>query len=232
MSDPWAERRRLADRAYLDDPERGEGRESDFVHWVVPHLRASGGREVVEVGCGRGRDAAWLALEGFRVRGVDLSEVAIERAIERQRELTEPARSRLRLVLGEATRQLEGTPPASVDAVLAHVVYATWSAAEIAAYLPAVHRALRPGGLHLFSVRDTDDPRAGQGTPVGRHTYRGGPHAVPYRYYTAPDLDEWTAPRFERVATLHATGDHLFYVADRRRELPPEPPPPARGARA
>ena len=233
MTDPWAERAKRSDQAYLDYPDRGEGEESPFVHWAQGHLGggiAGGSRpEIVEAGCGRGRDAAWLALEGYRVRGVDLSEVAIERAIERQRALAEPARSRLTFVLGEAARYVEGLSPGSIDAVVAHLVYPTWQPPEVDRWLAAVHRALRPRGLHLFSVRGVDDPLEGRGTQVGPHTWIGGPHLVPYRYYAAADLDAFTHERFERVETLHSPDTHLYFVADRRREHPPAPPPAPRG---
>ena len=46
----------------------------------IPLLRASGARDVLELGCGTGHDAARLAAEGLRVVAVDLSAETIERA--------------------------------------------------------------------------------------------------------------------------------------------------------
>lgn len=37
-------------------------------------------RRVLDLGCGQGRNAVWLAAQGHRVTGIDLSPVAIERA--------------------------------------------------------------------------------------------------------------------------------------------------------
>ena len=233
MTGPWESRARASDDAYRDNPERGRGDAMGFLPWALTSLRGSPGtREIVEVGCGSGEDAGRLALEGYRVKGIDFSAVAIERAIDHQRTLREPFRSRIEFVHGEAGQFLLGRPPGSADAVIAHLVYMSWSEDEIDTVLGAVHRVLRPGGLHLFAVRATSDPLHGQGACVAPHTFQGGPHAFPYRYYTLADTDRFTRRGFERVSSLATRATHRLYIADRRAEGSPDAPPldPARGS--
>lgn len=51
------------------DPEHVAAR---FVHDVV--TRFDGGRDLLDIGCGTGRDAGWLSRNGYRVAGLDSSE--------------------------------------------------------------------------------------------------------------------------------------------------------------
>ena len=219
MTDVWADRARAAEAAYVRDPERGSGEDNPFVLWVVARLqRTAGVREVIELGCGSGSDAARLAREGYRVHGVDFAPTAIELATARREALGEPFRSRLAFVEGEATQFLEGRPPASADAVVANLVYMSWSPPELVRLAAAVRRALRPGGLHLYSVRTTTDPNAGKGARVAPNTYLGGPHVVPYRYFTADDVDELSRSGFDRLERLSSRETHRLFVADGRRD--------------
>jgi ubiquinone/menaquinone biosynthesis C-methylase UbiE len=55
--------------------ERGPSRNMEE---FVPYLNK--GDKILDAGCGSGRDAIYLAQQGFEVWGIDISEVAIERA--------------------------------------------------------------------------------------------------------------------------------------------------------
>ena len=220
MTGPWDERASIAEAAYLGDPDRGTGEPRLFAEWAIGRVKKFAGvRDVVELGCGPGRDSGRLALEGFRVQGVDFSPTAIERALAWQRSLREPYRSRLSFVHGEALQFLEGRPPASADVVLANVVYGTWTDPEIERLSGLLYRLLRPGGFHLFAVRHASDPNAGKGSRVGPHTYLGGPHDVAYRYYTVDELEDRMGPKFERLETLFTKESHLLFALDRRRKV-------------
>lgn len=77
-SDIW--NRRWGDDSYQPQFQLVESdavlREAVEVGWFTPTMRA------VDVGCGLGYDAAWLAEQGFEVVGIDFSIRAIERARE------------------------------------------------------------------------------------------------------------------------------------------------------
>jgi SAM-dependent methyltransferase len=55
--------------------------------YVRARLGSADPAYVVDIACGNGRNALWLARRGWRVTGVDISGVAIERARERGKEL-------------------------------------------------------------------------------------------------------------------------------------------------
>src|SRR5579859_5894669 len=61
----------------------------------------------VEVGCGTGDNAIWLAQRGFRVVGVDLAEIAIEKARKKAAEAETPCSF---LALDILTSDVEGGP--------------------------------------------------------------------------------------------------------------------------
>ena len=68
------------DQRYLGD---GSGPVAELglppIFMTHEHLFPTGG-EALELACGRGRSAVWLATRGMAVRGVDVSPVAIEMA--------------------------------------------------------------------------------------------------------------------------------------------------------
>jgi SAM-dependent methyltransferase len=63
---------------------------------------ADAGESVVDIGCGRGRHAIRLALHGYRVTGLDLS----ERSIEMARERAASERQEVRFVVGDMRNAL------------------------------------------------------------------------------------------------------------------------------
>lgn len=66
----WDERYAVADQVWSGEPN---GALVDGVQGLNP------GR-ALDVGCGEGADAVWLAQQGWEVTGLDVSEVALERA--------------------------------------------------------------------------------------------------------------------------------------------------------
>ena len=118
-----------------------------------------GGR-VLEVGCGTGTNALWLAARGFDVLGVDLSPLAIERARAKLGDSASPCRFEVRNFLKD--------PPKAVfdfvfDRGCFHVFDAPRERKRFAALVAGV---LAPGGLWLSLIgsteggpRDTGPPR-------------------------------------------------------------------------
>ena len=118
------------------------------------------GRSAVELGCGAGREAAFLADQGWVVQTFDadptvvetIAELGTDRAIEH-------TRARL-----EDLREL---PPC--DLVLACVSLPFVPRGAFAALWGAVLRALRPGGVLAVDLfGDRDDWAAGDGTFLTR----------------------------------------------------------------
>jgi len=214
--DPWTERRTVSESQYAGDPGRFDGAESGFARWVVPRLGAMTGSHLVEIGCGPGRDLCHYARHGFAVLGIDHAPSAIEGARHRTALLPEPARSRARVLYGEAVASLLSLPEESQDAVVAHLVYGSFTPKELTGLSGAVARTLRPGGTHAFAVRATSDPRFQQGQKVDGDTLLGGPHLVPYRYFTLESAAEVPGARFTVEERVRIAPEHLLYVRARR----------------
>jgi SAM-dependent methyltransferase len=111
----------------------------------------------LEVGCGTGVEAAWLAGRGFKVTAVDLSTTAIDRARERS------------LAAGVEVDLRVGSFPEDdepfdfmFDFGCFHVF---GEVAEREAFAQHVARCLRPGGRWLSTLGSTEGPPRDHGPP-------------------------------------------------------------------
>ncbi len=189
-----------------------EGRPSRFARWSRPRIREVGpAARVLELGCGPGRDARYLARAGFRVHAVDHAAPAIARA-----RATVPRPPNLTFELAEARVALERRRSGSFDVVYAHALYMMLPDRELSWWLQEIRRVLRPGGIHLFAVRASTDPRARAGREVAPGVWRGPSHRTPFRYFRARTLDALTRAGFERVARHYERAARLWFVCDRR----------------
>ena len=83
MSDPqrpWYEAWFDRDEYEIVYRHRDEEEAARLISLLERATGASAGESVVDIGCGRGRHAIRLALHGYRVTGLDLSERSIEMA--------------------------------------------------------------------------------------------------------------------------------------------------------
>ncbi len=92
----------------------------------------------LDVGCGEGRNAVWLAEQGWRVTGVDFSEVGLDKA----RRLAEDRGVGVEWVAAD----LRSYRPAESSYDLVVVLYLHLLADERRAIHAALAAALRPGG--------------------------------------------------------------------------------------
>jgi SAM-dependent methyltransferase len=189
---------------------------SGFVRWALPWLRSVPGTDVVEIGSGAGRDLRFLVENGFRVRGVDFSPEAVRIARVLLAALPEEVSVRGSIEHGDAEHFLLGVPADSVPAVLGLVLYETLSEEELVRLFAAIHRALSPGGLHLWCVRDDTHPLRekvamippNQGGPPGTH--------VAHTFFSEARCNSLSGAGFERVQLERRPETHYFFVADRK----------------
>ena len=145
-----------AQKAYWDEYYRGLGERGSDLDWggrwtapFLPLLRAAGARDVLELGCGTGNDAARLAGEGLHVVATDLSTEAVAAARQKYGDLVDVRV--VDMVVGLPF------PEASFDAVMANVALHMFTDAVTRAVFADVRRVLRDGGLFLFHVNAHDD---------------------------------------------------------------------------
>jgi SAM-dependent methyltransferase len=133
------ERRALWDERHREREIESDGPDSTLVAQVSG---MTPGR-AMDVACGSGTNAVWLAARGWRVTGVDWSAVALEKARARA------ARAGVEVTWIEADLLEWTPPPGSVDLVT--VLYLHLVPDERRVAYAAVARAVAPGG-HLLVI--------------------------------------------------------------------------------
>lgn len=111
----------------------------------------------LDVACGEGRNAVWLAERGWRVTGVDFADVALAKAAE----LAAARRVEVEWVLGDV---LELIPePRSFDLVV--VLYLQLPGDQLALALRRAADAVAPGGTLIVLGHDATNLTDGYGGP-------------------------------------------------------------------
>ena len=149
----WDERYAASDRIWSGRPNP---RLVEHATELMPGI-------AVDVGCGEGADAVWLAERGWRVTGVDVSVVALERAKQHAGEAGLADRTswlQADLVAGDAL-------PAGADLVSAQYLHVPGDV--FAAVYAGIAAAVRPGGALLVVGHHPADRDTGLRNPRLSH---------------------------------------------------------------
>lgn len=118
---------------------------SDMYALLLRHFRPG---PTVDVGCGSGRDLAWLSAQGFDALGVEASSGLLTQA--------RTLHPDLRFALMHLP-ELEGLQAGSLQNVLCETVIMHLPEAQVAAATRRLRELLRPGGTLYLSWRVTPD---------------------------------------------------------------------------
>ena len=136
------------------------GRHSEELQRVIADDQIEPCR-VVELGCGSGINAVWLAQKGFDVTAIDISTLAIERAKQRAAEANVSVQFILADVL-DLPGQF-GPFPFVFDRGCYHAVRRS----DVQGFLRTLRQVTTPRSLGLFLTGNARDPHEpGQGPPV------------------------------------------------------------------
>ncbi len=144
----WDERYRSADLVWGTTPNR----------WVERELAGLAPGRALDLACGEGRNALWLAARGWRVSALDFSAVALDKG--RTLELRQAPPTPVHWVHADAT-----TYRSAEHVDLALLCYLQLPPAEWQAALSCAVGALSPGGTLLVIGHDSTNIAEGVGGP-------------------------------------------------------------------
>ena len=150
-AESWDERYRSAELVWGAEPNQ----------FIRQQCQGFAPGEALDLACGEGRNALWLARLGWRVLGVDCSPVAIERA--RSLTANEPADIARRTTWRVA--DLTTDPPRSRSADLVVVSYLHLPSAQWTSLSRSAARAVKPGGHLVVVGHDVSNLASGVGGP-------------------------------------------------------------------
>ncbi|MEI5672905.1 MULTISPECIES: class I SAM-dependent methyltransferase [unclassified Nocardioides] len=136
----WDERYAGSDRIWSGNPNRR----------LVEHVDGLRPGTALDVGCGEGADAVWLARHGWQVVGVDVSQVALDRAAEHAEQNGVGRQCRWQQV-----DLMAGGPLPEADLVSVHFLHLPDPQFERA--YAAAAAAVRPGGTLLVGAHHPAD---------------------------------------------------------------------------
>ena len=146
-ADAWDTRYRDAELLWSAEPNQ-------FVAAELADLPAG---TALDLACGEGRNAVWLAGRGWRVTAVDFSPVAVDRG----RSLASARDVEVTWLVEDIVTWRP--PDVAFDAVV--VAYLQLPIEELARVLPAAAAAVAPGGVLVAVGHDRDNLTRGYGGP-------------------------------------------------------------------
>ncbi|QQM46862.1 class I SAM-dependent methyltransferase [Streptomyces liliifuscus] len=161
--------------------------------------------QALDVGCGEGGDALWLALHGWQVTAVDISATALQRAA------TAAAAADVEGRVAWTRADLNITPPPADAFDLVSVQYFPLALQPDHTALRGLLNAVAPGGTLLFASHDLADlsPRPEQGFDPGDYYQPGDIAGLLDRDWTV--LINETRPRTAPApAGTHHTHDTVL----------------------
>ena len=150
---------------------------------------------ILELGCGQGRDTIFFAQSGFQVFALDYSEVAIQTIKEKAGQAGVSGKI---IALRQDVRQPLPFQDGLLDACYAHMLYCmALTTVELEFLSQEIRRVLKTGGLNIYTVRHTGDPHYGKGIHRGEEMYEVGGFIV--HFFSREKVDQ-LARGYEIVA--------------------------------
>jgi SAM-dependent methyltransferase len=166
---------------------------TEFVAEIISLLPA--GTTIVELGCGKGNDAAYFAQHGYSVLAIDFSQVMIQRNAERYRHLP---------TLTFQVANIDQPFPWENDsfgAVYARLSLHYFSDAVTKAVFQEIHRILKPEGLLAFLCKSVHDSLYGQGEKIEQDMFMREGHV---RHFFSEDYAKACLGEGFKVETLQS----------------------------
>jgi SAM-dependent methyltransferase len=172
----------------------------------VALFQREGKRKILELGSGQGRDTLLFLRNGFEICAVDYSEKGLEDLRNKAKRL---GMGRFVQTVRHDVRRLLLFKANTFDACFSHMLYCmALTTAELETLSAETRRVLKPGGLNLYTVRNTHDPDYGAGIHRGEDMYEDEGFIVRY----------FTRDKVERLAL----GSQLLDIEEFEESKPPK----------
>jgi SAM-dependent methyltransferase len=136
---------------------------------TAAELKMAGVQRLLELGGGQGRDTVFFAAHGFDVHALDYSSTGVGEIL---RAAVQAGVSQRVTASEHDVRRRLPAADASFDACYSHMLFCmALTTAELASLSAEILRVLRPGGLCVYTVRNTSDPDFGRGIHRGEGLY-------------------------------------------------------------
>jgi SAM-dependent methyltransferase len=140
--------------------------------WAAGLFAREQARDLLELGAGQGRDTPAFLRAGLTVTALDYAAGALTRL--QQTATGAGLADRLTTIAHDARKPLP-LPDGGFDAAYSHMLFnMALTTAELETLTGEVHRVLRPGGLHVYTVRHTGDAHYGAGASHGDGMFENG----------------------------------------------------------
>ncbi|MCE5296634.1 MAG: class I SAM-dependent methyltransferase [Euryarchaeota archaeon] len=141
---------------------------SELAVSALPAFKDNKVRNILELGCGQGRDTWFFAKNGFEMTALDYSEAGICQ----MKEKAKGQGAKVSLKVHDARDPLP-FPDDSFDAIYSHMFFTMeFTEEEVAKMLAECQRVLRPGGINIYSVRNDHDPHYGKFIAKGKDMWQ------------------------------------------------------------
>jgi SAM-dependent methyltransferase len=149
-------------------------------------FKDEGVQDVLELGCGQGRDSFYFARNGLSVYAIDYSDTSVCQMRDKAKE---QALDKLVTLKVRDVRRGIQLPDESVDAVFSNSFFdMELREDEIFSILQDCFRVLRPGGLNIYSVRCEHDPQFGKFVHIDEDMYQN-PMGFVVHFFTEDKID-------------------------------------------
>ncbi len=145
---------------------------SEAARRSVAEFQAAGVRQVLELGGGQGRDSLFFAASGLAVHVLDYAQPGVDTILRNARQA---GFAGLVTAVRHDVRQRLPISNGTFDACYSHMLFCmALTTSELEALSREIARVLRPGGLCVYTARNTSDPDYGRGIARGEDLYESG----------------------------------------------------------
>lgn len=159
-------------KTFSENPEMFGTDASDPALKAAELFRQEGKIEVLELGCGQGRDTIYFARNGLHVHALDYSDQGLEAINKKVRVL---GLSNLILTKIHDVRNSLPFDDEMFDACYSHMLFCmALKTAQLQFLSEEIRRVLKPGGISIYTVRHTGDVHYKAGIHHGEDMYEVG----------------------------------------------------------